>query len=296
MLTRSLPFGALFLTSFKISSHTSLHSHRLRIDPRPSSYTQPFPKVSHWSRFDTLPTPEGRQDYPVKSGNQFQHMYKYESIKSICLENFQATHSCSCTMSYPSTPLSRPMSYSDGVRILVDKDVQDDINDACSKLAYAMSTMMDKFDSIAKQMHTLDLLRHTAPLKPRWESMRKVSTPRALWLHIILLTLLKTLHRAITGRGWTPLAISHERWCHLRTIKAWAFFFLHRSFCLLFKLMSTLSKSFAPRSCLWLPGVSMREQEASLISIGKVFKYCNPIWRSVGIINQHRLSKIHCFF
>ena len=72
------------------------------------------------------------------------------------------------------------MSYSDGVRILVDKDVQDDINDACSKLAYAMSTMMDKFDSIAKQMHTLDLLRHTAPLKPRWESMRKVSTPRAL--------------------------------------------------------------------------------------------------------------------
>jgi hypothetical protein len=85
-------------------------------------------------------------------------------------------------MSYPSTTLTRQMSYSDGVSILIDKDVQDDINDACSKLAYAMSTMMDKFDSIAKQMHTLDLLRHTAPLKPRWESMRKVSTPRALYL------------------------------------------------------------------------------------------------------------------
>ena len=68
------------------------------------------------------------------------------------------------------------MSYSDGVRLLVDKDVQDDINDACSNLAHAMSTMMDRFDSIAKQMHTLDLLRHTAPLKPRWGSMRKVST------------------------------------------------------------------------------------------------------------------------
>ena len=84
-------------------------------------------------------------------------------------------------MSYPSTtPTHLSMSYSDGVRALVDKDVQDDINDACSKLARAMSTMMDKFDSIAKQMHTLDLLRHTAPLKPRWESIRKVFTPHGV--------------------------------------------------------------------------------------------------------------------
>ena len=73
------------------------------------------------------------------------------------------------------------MSYSDGVSILVDKDVQDDINDACNKLAHSMNAMMDKFDSIAKQMHTLDLLRHTAPLKPRWESMRRVYTPRVVW-------------------------------------------------------------------------------------------------------------------
>lgn len=72
------------------------------------------------------------------------------------------------------------MSYSDGVNILVDKDVQDDINDACSKLAHAMSTMMDKFDSVAKQLHTLDLLRHAAPLKPRWESMHKVYMPRVV--------------------------------------------------------------------------------------------------------------------
>jgi hypothetical protein len=113
-------------------------------------------------------------------------MYKYERLKSICLKIFRLLTPVSCKMSYPSTALTRPMSYSDGVRILVDRDVQDDINDACSKLAYAMSTMMDKFDSIAKQMHTLDLLRHTAPLKPRWESMRKVSTPRALFF--ILLT------------------------------------------------------------------------------------------------------------
>jgi len=72
------------------------------------------------------------------------------------------------------------MSYSDGVNILVDKDVQDDINDACNKLAHSMNAMMDKFDSIAKHMHTLDLLRHTAPLKPRWESMRR-DVAELLW-------------------------------------------------------------------------------------------------------------------
>ena len=235
MLTRSLLFRAFFLTSFKISSQTSLlslHSHRLRIDPRPSSYTQPSPKVSHTDPGSTHFQPRKADRFtelPCKIGKSiYSHMYKYERIKSNCLENFQATHSCSCKMSYPSPNLTRPMSYSDGVRILVDKDVQDDINDACSKLAYAMSTMMDKFDSIAKQMHTLDLLRHTAPLKPRWESMRKVSTPRALWLHYYLLTCWNVAS-CLPGRGWTPLAISHERWSHLRTLKAWAFFLLHRT-------------------------------------------------------------------
>ncbi|KAF8809624.1 hypothetical protein BYT27DRAFT_7093581 [Phlegmacium glaucopus] len=83
-------------------------------------------------------------------------------------------------MPYPPTTPSKPMSYSDGVRTLVEKGVQDDINDACGKLAHAMSTLMDKFDSIGKQMHTLDLLRHTAPLKPRWESMRK-DVAELLW-------------------------------------------------------------------------------------------------------------------
>ncbi|CAA7269934.1 unnamed protein product [Cyclocybe aegerita] len=68
---------------------------------------------------------------------------------------------------------SKPISYADAVRTFNDQEVQDDINDACSKLAQAMSAMMDKFDSIAKQVHTIDLLRANPPLKPRWDSMRK---------------------------------------------------------------------------------------------------------------------------
>ncbi|KAF8153200.1 hypothetical protein B0H34DRAFT_722612 [Crassisporium funariophilum] len=72
-----------------------------------------------------------------------------------------------------SSSKSKPLSYSEAVRAFSDADVQQDLNDACGKLAHAMSAMMGKFDSIAKQMHTIDLLRLTAPIKPRWEAMRK---------------------------------------------------------------------------------------------------------------------------
>ncbi|KAF8955056.1 hypothetical protein BDZ97DRAFT_346051 [Flammula alnicola] len=81
-------------------------------------------------------------------------------------------------MSYPSK--SRPISYAEAVRIFNAPDVQDDINDACGKLALAMSAMVQKFDSITKQMHTIDLLRLNAPLKPRWDSMRQDFTD-LLW-------------------------------------------------------------------------------------------------------------------
>ncbi|KAF9485733.1 hypothetical protein BDN70DRAFT_916837 [Pholiota conissans] len=74
-------------------------------------------------------------------------------------------------MSYPSTP--KPISYAEAVRTLNLSDVQDDINDACGKLATAMNAMMQKFDSITKQMHTIDLKRLNAPLKPKWDSVHK---------------------------------------------------------------------------------------------------------------------------
>lgn len=69
----------------------------------------------------------------------------------------------------------KTLTYPDVVRTLNDQGVKGDINDACAKLAQAMAAIMTKFDSIAKQLHTVDLLRRNPPLKPRWEVLRKVS-------------------------------------------------------------------------------------------------------------------------
>lgn len=79
-------------------------------------------------------------------------------------------------MSHPSK--LKPIAYADAVKTFNAPDVQDDINDACGKLATAMSALMQKFDSITRQMHTIDLLRLSAPLKPRWDSVRQVSHTR----------------------------------------------------------------------------------------------------------------------
>jgi len=76
-------------------------------------------------------------------------------------------------MPYTSQP--KPISYAEAVRTFNGQDVQDDLNDACGKLAHSMSAMMDKFEAITKQMHTIDLLRLSLPLRPRWDAMRKVS-------------------------------------------------------------------------------------------------------------------------
>jgi len=68
----------------------------------------------------------------------------------------------------------KTLTYADVVRTLNDQGVKGDINDACAKLAQAMAGIMTKFDSIAKQLHTVDLLRRDPPLKPGWEALRKV--------------------------------------------------------------------------------------------------------------------------
>lgn len=90
-------------------------------------------------------------------------------------------------MSYPSKP--KPISYAEAVKTFNSPDVQDDINDACGKLATAMSAMMHKFDSITKQMHTIDLMRLSAPLKPKWDSVRQVRSYRLRTAPIIDVTL-----------------------------------------------------------------------------------------------------------
>ncbi|KAF9045319.1 hypothetical protein BJ165DRAFT_1346256 [Panaeolus papilionaceus] len=72
----------------------------------------------------------------------------------------------------------RPPTYFDVARTLNDNDVFDDINDACSKLHQVMGNMLEKFDAISKQMHTIDLLRLHPPFKPRWDALRKVRERR----------------------------------------------------------------------------------------------------------------------
>ncbi|KIJ95448.1 hypothetical protein K443DRAFT_108769 [Laccaria amethystina LaAM-08-1] len=75
---------------------------------------------------------------------------------------------------------SKPITYANAVRTLNDRDVQEDIKDACRRLAQAMSTLVERFDAITKQMHTIDLQRRTSPLKPRWCAIRKEFT-ELLW-------------------------------------------------------------------------------------------------------------------
>ncbi|EDR10255.1 uncharacterized protein LACBIDRAFT_293545 [Laccaria bicolor S238N-H82] len=75
---------------------------------------------------------------------------------------------------------SKPITYSNAVRAFNDRDVQEDIKDACRRLAQAMSTLVERFDAIMKQMHTIDMKRLTSPLKPRWCAIRKEFT-ELLW-------------------------------------------------------------------------------------------------------------------
>lgn len=77
-------------------------------------------------------------------------------------------------MPVPQTPKPRSISYPEVVGILNDNDVRSDMNDGCEKLGQAMTTILSKFDAVTKQMHTIDLLRHSPPLKSRWDAIRKV--------------------------------------------------------------------------------------------------------------------------
>jgi len=66
-----------------------------------------------------------------------------------------------------------PISYTDAVRIFSDGDVQADLDDACKKLAQSTVDMMQAFDSVATQLHTVDLHGLAAPTLPKWNLIRK---------------------------------------------------------------------------------------------------------------------------
>jgi hypothetical protein len=75
-------------------------------------------------------------------------------------------------MSY-STKL-KVLSYTEAAGNLADKDVQKDVEDACRGFSKTMLDILDKFESISKMVHSIDMLGLTVPLRPRWDSLRRV--------------------------------------------------------------------------------------------------------------------------
>ncbi|KAG2007290.1 hypothetical protein CC2G_014991 [Coprinopsis cinerea AmutBmut pab1-1] len=80
----------------------------------------------------------------------------------------------------PYTNKSKPVSYADAIRLLSDPAVREDVEEAYTRLTQAMGTLMQRFSTVAKQMHTIDLQRITAPLKPRWDTIWKEYS-QVLW-------------------------------------------------------------------------------------------------------------------
>ncbi|KAF5384293.1 hypothetical protein D9615_003237 [Tricholomella constricta] len=64
-------------------------------------------------------------------------------------------------------------SYADTVRSLNAPDIHGDLDNACGQLALTAVNLLENFDYIAKQLHTIDLLRLASPFKPQWDSLRK---------------------------------------------------------------------------------------------------------------------------
>lgn len=76
-------------------------------------------------------------------------------------------------VSYSTKP--QILSYIDAIGVFNDETVIDDLNASCQKLAQSMVALMQTFEAISTQLHTLDLQGLTPePWKPRWNYIRKV--------------------------------------------------------------------------------------------------------------------------
>jgi hypothetical protein len=65
------------------------------------------------------------------------------------------------------------VNYADTVRSVNAADVQEDLDNACEQLSSTGIRLMENFDNVAKQLHTIDLLGLTSPFKPQWNTLRK---------------------------------------------------------------------------------------------------------------------------
>ncbi|KAG6895690.1 hypothetical protein C0993_009293, partial [Termitomyces sp. T159_Od127] len=65
------------------------------------------------------------------------------------------------------------VTYAGALRSINSPDVRADLDGACEQLALTAIRLMENFDYIAKQLHTIDMSGSTPPFKPRWKSLRK---------------------------------------------------------------------------------------------------------------------------
>ncbi|KAJ7846341.1 hypothetical protein B0H14DRAFT_934429 [Mycena olivaceomarginata] len=69
-------------------------------------------------------------------------------------------------------PLKRkPLSYLDVIRCLNELDA--DFKDSCKTLAQSTVQLIQGFNSISTQLHSVDLQAAMPPVKPQWKSMRR---------------------------------------------------------------------------------------------------------------------------
>ncbi|KAJ6588461.1 hypothetical protein B0H19DRAFT_207242 [Mycena capillaripes] len=65
----------------------------------------------------------------------------------------------------------KPLSYMDVIRCF--NDLEPDLKDACQNLAQSTVQLMQGFDSIAVQLHSVDLQALMPPVKPQWKLIRR---------------------------------------------------------------------------------------------------------------------------
>ncbi|KAG6889393.1 hypothetical protein C0992_005477 [Termitomyces sp. T32_za158] len=73
----------------------------------------------------------------------------------------------------PSSTQKTTVTYAGALRSINSPDVRADLDSACEQLAFTTSRLMENFDYIAKQLHTIDMSGSAPPFKPKWKSLRK---------------------------------------------------------------------------------------------------------------------------
>ncbi|KAJ7130132.1 hypothetical protein C8R44DRAFT_61510 [Mycena epipterygia] len=87
------------------------------------------------------------------------------------MEGCSASLSNISSMSSSHSLKRKPLSYMDVLRIF--NELETDLKDACKNLAQSTVQLTQGFDSIAMQLHSVDLQAMMPPVKPQWKLIRR---------------------------------------------------------------------------------------------------------------------------